>query len=149
MREAIGGTWLLGLVLTFIVFFVSFLAISVNYSKAFNVKNNIVDLIGKYEGNNCNARKKITTYLSDVGYLVSGVCPSGYSGYNLDGTISTGKSYYCISKDSIEESTLKKQYYRVIVFFKIDLPLVGNITTFRIKGETESIYFAKDEAICS
>ena len=54
MREAIGGTWLFGLVITFIVFFASFLAISINYSKAFNVKNNIVDLISKYEGNNCN-----------------------------------------------------------------------------------------------
>jgi len=51
VREAIGGTWLFGLVLTFIVFFASFLAVSINYSKAFNVKNNIVDLIGKYEGN--------------------------------------------------------------------------------------------------
>ena len=58
MREAIGGTWLFGLVITFIVFFASFLAISVNYSKAFNVKNNIVDMISKYEGNNCNARNK-------------------------------------------------------------------------------------------
>ena len=36
MREAIGGTWLFGLVLTFIVFFASFLAVSINYSKAFN-----------------------------------------------------------------------------------------------------------------
>ena len=45
MREAIGGTWLFGLVITFIVFFASFLAVSINYSKAFNVKNNIVDII--------------------------------------------------------------------------------------------------------
>ena len=45
MREAIGGTWLFGLVITFIVFFASFLAVSINYSKAFNVKNNVVDLI--------------------------------------------------------------------------------------------------------
>ena len=45
MREAIGGTWLFGLVITFIVFFASFLAISINYSKAFNVKKNINEII--------------------------------------------------------------------------------------------------------
>ena len=75
MREAIGGTWLFGLVITFIVFFASFLAISINYAKAFNVKNNVVDLISKYEGNNCNARKTISNYLKYTGYLVTGVCP--------------------------------------------------------------------------
>ena len=83
MREAIGGTWLFGLVLTFIVFFASFLAVSINYSKAFNVKNNIVDLIGKYEGNNCKSRKKISEYLYDVGYMVIGECSSGYYAYDL------------------------------------------------------------------
>ena len=155
MREAIGGTWLFGLVITFIVFFASFLAISVNYSKAFNVKNNVVDLISKYEGNNCNARKKIGEYLNDVGYLVTGLCDTGYDAYDLKGNKVTGSSrgYYCIKKDDTNTTTdIKKSYYRVMVFFKIDLPFIGNLTTFRIKGETESIYYAKDESsttICS
>ena len=168
MREAIGGTWLLGLVLTFIVFFASFLAISINYAKAFNVKNNIVDLLEKYEGNNKKAREHIASYLKDTGYLVTGSCPTSdendedpydefnYNGYNLDGeNTNGGKAYFCISKDSQEETTisdkendvLKKQYYRVIVFFKIDLPLIGELTTFRIRGETESIYFAVDDTV--
>ena len=162
MREAIGGTWLFGLVITFIVFFASFLAVSINYAKAFNVKNNVVDLISKYEGNNCNARKKIANYLKDTGYLVTGVCPKSgdylydgfnYIGYDLEGNqVADGKkAYYCVSTDSIEDTelatgdTLEKKYYRVMVFFKIDLPLVGELTTFKIKGETESIYFAKDD----
>ena len=164
MREAIGGTWLFGLVITFIVFFASFLAISINYSKAFNTKNNIVDLISKYEGNNCNSRKKIGEYLSDVGYLVPGTCPEEnveymgvtntykYIGYDMNGNpVPTGnKAYYCISENSTDNDTvLDKNFYRVIVFFKIDLPVVGDLTTFRIKGETESIYFATDQDFCS
>ncbi len=153
MREAIGGTWLFGLVITFIVFFASFLAISVNYSKAFNVKNNIVDMISKYEGNNCNARKKIGNYLSDVGYLVTGDCGSidgdKYDAYDLKGNkLASGKKgYYCIAKtDTGSDTDIKKSYYRVIVFFRVDLPVIGNITTFKIKGETESIYYANDES---
>ena len=159
MREVIGGTWLFGLVITFIVFFASFLAISVNYSKAFNVKNNVVDLISKYEGNNCKARKMITNYLKDTGYLVPGNCPKSgdylydgfsYKGYDLNGELVTsGKAYYCISDGSVDQSTddvvIEKQYYRVMVFFKLDLPMIGDLTTFKIKGETESIFFANDD----
>lgn len=153
MREAIGGTWLFGLVITFIVFFASFLAISVNYSKAFNVKNNVVDLISKYEGNNCNARKNIGKYLNDVGYLVTGECKNvdgvDYIPYDLNGNEVTGstRGYYCVAKDNTGSSTdIDKSYYRVMVFFRVDLPVIGNLTTFRIKGETESIYYAKDES---
>ena len=153
MREAIGGTWLFGLVITFIVFFASFLAISVNYSKAFNVKNNIVDMISKYEGNNCNARIKIGNYLNEVGYLVSGDCGSidgaEYEPYDLKGNkLASGKKgYYCIAKtDTGSNTDINKSYYKVIVFFRVDLPVIGNLTTFRIKGETESIYYAKDQS---
>ena len=150
MREAIGGTWLFGLVITFIVFFASFLAVSINYSKAFNVKNNVVDLIGKYEGNNCNARNKIASYLKDTGYLVASNCTSDdaytYQGYDLNGNPVTEKAYYCISEDSTDSSTvIDKNFYRVVIFFRIDLPMVGDLFTFKIKGETESVYFPKDE----
>lgn len=149
MREAIGGTWLFGLVITFIVFFASFLAVSINYSKAFNVKNNIVDLISKYEGNNCNARTKISEYLSNTGYLVAGKCDSGYQGYNLNGNpISNGKAYYCIKSDSTGNNTsIEKKFYSVEIFFKIDLPFVGDLTTFKIKGETEYIFFPTDKEL--
>lgn len=151
MREAIGGTWLFGLVITFIVFFASFLAISINYSKAFNVKNNIVDLISKYEGNNCNAREKISNYLKNTGYLVLNKCESDdgytYQGYDLKGDpVPPGKkAYYCISKDSTDNDTvIDKNFYRVKIFFRLDLPIVGDLFTFDIKGETESISFPHD-----
>ncbi len=39
MKESIGGTWLLGFVLVFIVIFSAYLAVSINYTKAFKVKN--------------------------------------------------------------------------------------------------------------
>ena len=156
MREAIGGTWLFGLVITFIVFFASFLAVSINYSKAFNVKNNIVDIISRYEGNNCNSRKQIVEYLRDVGYLVSGKCSEKDTngdgmndniGYNLNGEhVSSNKAYYCISSASTMSATsIEKKYYQVEIFFKIDLPIIGDLTSFRINGETEYIFFATDE----
>lgn len=149
MREAIGGTWLFGLVITFIVFFASFLAVSINYSKAFHVKNNVVDLISKYEGNNCKARNKISDYLRTSGALVTGKCPDGYNGYNLASEkVGTGKdAYYCIAGDETDSTSfMSKQFYRVIVFYKIDLPMLGNIATFKIKGETETIIYPSDQS---
>lgn len=50
MREAIGGTWLFGIVITFIVMFTSFLAYSISYTKAFNLKNEIINLIERNDG---------------------------------------------------------------------------------------------------
>ena len=52
-----------------------------------------------------------------------------------------------IARDNTGSSTdIDKSYYRVMVFFRVDLPVIGNLTTFKIKGETESIYYAKDES---
>ena len=50
MRESIGATWLMGIVMVFIALFASFLAFSINYSKAFRVKDGIVDRIERYNG---------------------------------------------------------------------------------------------------
>ena len=50
MRQAIGSTWILQLVIIFMLIFVAFLALSINYTKAFRVKNELVTMIEKYEG---------------------------------------------------------------------------------------------------
>ena len=42
MKEAMGGTWLTGLVIVFIFLFAGFLAYSISYTKAFRVKNEII-----------------------------------------------------------------------------------------------------------
>lgn len=147
MRESIGGAWILGIVMTFIVLFASFLAISINYSKAFKVKNNVVDLIEKNEGMNSHAVSDIYGYLQSQGYILKGVCSDGYTGFDKDGESTEDKSLYCVKKQSIsnEGTGLDKTYYSVEVFFRLDLPIFGEIFTFRVTGETMSIYFAKDD----
>ena len=61
MREAIGGTLLIQLVMFFIVIYVAFLAIAINYSITFRVKNQIITLIEEYEGYD-NAKPYIEEY---------------------------------------------------------------------------------------
>ena len=50
MREAIGGTWLFQIVIVFILLFTGFLCLSINRSKAFNVKDQIIQTIQSYNG---------------------------------------------------------------------------------------------------
>ncbi len=142
MREAIGGTWIFGIVVTFIVLFSSYLAISVNYSKAFRVKNEIVSLIEKYEGHNDTSAEKIEDYLNSVGYGIYSNCPTGTKGE----IVKNGKFKYCwqrIDDNTSSIVSLNRAYYNVRVFFKLDLPVIGNLFTFPVTGETKPVYSSK------
>ena len=50
MREAIGATWIFVIVIVFIIVFTGYLAFSVNYAKAFAVKDTIIDTLEKFNG---------------------------------------------------------------------------------------------------
>ena len=153
MRESIGGTWLGGIVIVFIVIFTSYLALSVNYSKAFKVKNGIIEIIEENEGLTDKAQTQIVSYLNAAGYYVYGNCnkvdpeytdgeQNGVlTGYERQG--STNKYKYCVYERSISNDTLNRKYYRVTVFFKFDIPLLDNVFTFPVTGETKAVYFAK------
>ena len=147
MRESIGGAWILGIVMTFIVLFASFLAISINYSKAFKVKNNVVDLIEKNEGMNESAAEDIWGYLQSQGYILKGKCRDAQAlGFDKDGVATNqNQSLYFVKRNKIDDTALNKTYYSVEVFFRLDLPVVGDIFTFSVTGETMSIYFAEND----
>lgn len=155
MRESIGGTWLMSIVIVFVVLFISFLAVSVNYSKAFKIKNGIINIIEKNQGLSDTAVDDINKLMSSAGYVVYGSCEANWKGCQKSNASST-KSKYCIaeeiySKDDDNSSIFgKKSYYRVTVFFRIDLPVIGNLLTFPIKGETKAVYTQKtlDQISC-
>ena len=50
MRESIGASWMLGIVVVFVFLFLFFLTYSINYTRAFNVKNEIINYIEHAEG---------------------------------------------------------------------------------------------------
>ena len=144
MREAIGGTWIFSIVIFFIVLFTGYLAVSVNYSKAFKVKNGIINIIEQNEGLNTAAQSQIDNYLNGVGYYVYSTCSTseGEKGYGTNNTNSGNR--YCISKRESGEGTFRKTYYKVRVFFRLDLPVFGSLLVFPVTGETKAVYFAND-----
>ena len=50
MREAVGGTLLLKIVLIFLVVYIGFMAIILNYGKTFRIKNRLINYIEQEEG---------------------------------------------------------------------------------------------------
>jgi len=153
MREAIGGTWITQLVIVFIFVFVAFLALSLNYSKAFRVKNVTLSLVEKNEGITNTTIERINNYLTYSGYTTKGRCSKGMYGIsnlnssnytNIDDD-NTNKFYYCISK--VKSGTTNfgnRAYYKVKLFFKFNLPVVGDIFTFTIDGQTKDVIYPAD-----
>ena len=154
MKEAIGGTSLFVIVIVILSVFAIYISISVNWSTAIKVKNEIIFYIEKNKGLNNDTLKEINTYLSDVGYFTSGTCPGdskqGWNGYNvgkIDGYITTGDIHYCVSKVNYiknQSDSMDRSYYRVRTFFMLDLPIIRRLG-LTIDGETKVITNPKDD----
>lgn len=157
MRESIGGTWLLGFVVLFIVLFSGYLAVSINYTKAFKVKNQIINLIEQNEGfrtssignlasasndelsSSSSTEDQIYLYIKNIGYATTAIDSSKCEGY---GNYYTGG--YCIKKIC----TANGKYYKVTSFIKIELPLIWTSFTIPINGETKTIFYDNSTIKC-
>lgn len=128
MREAIGGAVLIKLVMFFIAIYVCFLAIAVNYSITYRVKNQIINLIEAYEGAD-NAMPYIEQYIADIGYYRTALGNVAYNNPNC----SNG---YCIE----EIDSTRGTYYKITTYVVFDFPIVGRLANFPVTGETRVIY---------
>ena len=173
MREAIGGTWLFQIVIVFVLLFAGFMCLTINQSKAFNVKDRIIQTIQSYNGidleSECQddgkgALCEISSYLIDSAYRTTGNCNSlsendgyRYYGFSKEGTTNQKNAAFCIAKidsggirpdnDFASELPSSVAYYRVVVFYQLDLPIFHDLFNFRIKGDTKTIYVNKGEEV--
>ena len=156
MKQAIGSGWMLGFVSIFIVLFTAYLAISVNYTKAFKVKNRIISLIEENEGFTYSSdvketgtniddiknkakqetEDKIYLYLNEIGYNYTDVkCPDSIG----DGNEFTGG--YCVKKITNSQGS----DYTVATFISLELPIIWIKINVPITGETKVIYNVHDD----
>lgn len=146
MRESIGTAFVTGLVITFIIIFMVFFATSTSYTKAFKVKNKIVEILEKYDDIlhesptnsgrlTANVEAEISALLSDIGYRISPTqnnCPARNGQAAV--TKSTSANYeYCI----YEYSTPKGKYYGVTAYIYYEIPVFGIELRFPVYGETK------------
>ena len=140
MRDAVGGTFMIKLLLIFLAVYTVFIAIAINYAKAFKVKNKVINIIEQSEGvdyndvSDASVIGQINTYMNDIHY---GINTSSVEkkciGYDY---INTERGY-CISK--VENYDSSASYYRVTTFETISVPIVRLEFTVPIKGETRKI----------
>ena len=160
MKQAIGSTWIFQLVIIFILLFVSFLILTLTYSKSYKTKNEIINIIEKHEGVTNTSVAIINNYLDQSGYRYTHSCPNpdtspGWLGVSsldtdtLEKVVRGKKYYYCIRRHlnsqevkgsrAASNKNLTK-YYEVQIFFKFSLPVVENIGTFTTNGTTNDMF---------
>lgn len=136
MREALGTTFIVNLIVIFIIIFVILFAGSTGYTKAYKVKNQIVNIIEENRGViGATTKKEINDYLGRVGYKVGGKvtlpkkCEQNTNGYR-----------YCIEKidQSGDGENGRKYYYRVTTYMYLEIPIIASLIQIPVSGETKT-----------
>lgn len=126
MREAIGSSLLLNIVIVFVSIIIVFFVGTLSYSKAYRAKNRIVSVIEKYEDYNDGAKAEIKTSLGDMGYQI-GECN--------DSEGASGSGYkVCIYRKETEDGTY---YYKVKTYVQFYFPIINSLFSPAVSSETK------------
>ena len=156
MNEGIGSSTILVIIVVFIAFVSAYMAFNVNYTKAFRMKNKIVNLYEEYNGVCTNTigdgglqscESKIQSYKSEIAYSGGNIdCENNFyrpsnstidNNYRVDG--------FCIYKVKADTSVGEAiavdpnkdgYYYRVVTRIDIRIPIVQNALNLRILNVT-------------
>lgn len=146
MKEAIGNSLIFGLVITFIGIFILLFATSSSYTKAFKVKNKIVEILEKYDDIlgidsvngtvlSSTVEEEINNVLSESGYRISNNsngCPVRNNADPVNKN-TTSNYEYCI----YAYPTNKGTYYGVTTYIYYQIPVIGVELKFPVYGETK------------
>ena len=169
MKDSIGSVWLIGLMVTFIMLFVSYILVTVDYNRTYKMKNEVLSIIEKKHGmTNVTGRREtsaissgfvtvdagtlqtINVFLYGSGYHIKGQCPTdddatwyGVTDLNYNSTV----NYVRANKNTnyywcFAKYTIpnrNKSYYRVRIFFRMDFPVLGDILKYNVDGTTNVI----------
>lgn len=143
MREAFGGAFTIKLMLIFLAIYIAFIAVALNYAKAFRVKNQIINLIEQNEGiedtewtDQSGVIGEINNYLGQMSYYVDLNKVSN----NNTNTLHCYENGYCIEEYSLGSvDEINSVYYKVTTYVKIDLQVFRLNFTIPITGETRKI----------
>ena len=123
MREAIGSSWLIYLLLTFILIYVFFIAFIMNYAAAYRAANYVVTQIENNQG-------QLSDYACDAnGRGTSSVCSYISKKYHYIGPVDT-----CYIRNGNGSYV-----FRVRLKVKFEAPLFGQIGVMNVRAETKTI----------
>ena len=137
MKESFGAATNMYLFMFFFIIYVCFFAIALNFAKTYRIKNYVVDVLEQYQydggkiENYSFIKSKLDEYFDFVPYKGYNTYASNYCkdiGDNCEDY--GGASVIALGSDDA-------RYYRVVVFFKVEFPLL-EVASFYIpiSGET-------------
>ena len=145
MKDAVGGSLLLNIVVIFTSIVILFFAGIMAYSKAYKIKNRIIEVIEKYETYDDTVEPKLEEDLRKSGYIVATsaqVAAKCTDGQNLN----SSEYLYCVYRKSCDEYDpddenvcIGQRHYEVVTFIHFDFPVIGNMLTFKVKSETKML----------
>ncbi len=143
MREAFGGAFTIKLMLIFLAIYIAFIAVALNYAKAFRVKNKIIDIIEQNEGIDSYIDTKegsvigdINSYLNTVSYYVN---LANIKNNNTE-NINCYDRGYCIEETTAPVTDgITSKYYKVTTYININFPFFKLNFNIPITGETRKI----------
>lgn len=134
MKKAIGGTYIYGLIIIFLLIMFGFLMACFSYNKAFRVSKSTLKIIESYGGYNKLSSKEIERYLDSIGYYKFKInkedCP------DKEKLVLDANNGICVYQVELTEKSIT---YGLVSYMTIDLPLV-ELIKIPIYGETEKIY---------
>lgn len=163
MKESMSVTTIFQIVLLFILLFTAIMALTINNSNAFGVKDTIISAIEESNGyfkDGDNLNEDVVDAIIETSYRTRGKCDDDYTGYDRNGQVlgeGASNAAVCIKEVNVTESIddnldklsngtvatgtdLVGTYYQVKVFYQLDLPVVKQVYNFSTKGETRIIY---------
>ena len=148
MRDAFGGAFMLKLFLFFIIIYICIMAGAISYTKAFRVKNGIINIIeqnsfgGSGDGITIG---RIEEYLGSINYIYSETQVGDYC-KNMQDTEDEDNKYIFVNGACIVphysdvDNTESDVYYEVATFVHIELPFFRININVPVHGETKIIY---------
>lgn len=118
MREAIGGTMLMQIVLIFLIVYIMFMAVVINYGRVFRAKNNLITYIETEEGFKEGMTRKVRERATSIGY--------------------TSDIHACYTEGN------NTKYFSIMLFINFDLPLITSSVRIPVSGETSGIRNVSD-----
>lgn len=151
MKEAVGNTFILSIMITFIVIFIIIFAGSTSYTKAYKVKNRIIDIIENNEDSTKSNTistatfNEIDAFLAQTGYKVNASnksgCKASHGGTIVSNGSMSNQYRYCIEKIT----TTRGIYYGVTAYMYFEFPVASGLVELPVYGETKILGQLKEE----
>ena len=148
MKESIGYTVTLNIIIIFILVTFAVIFGIVSYSKAYRANSKIVNAIEKYEGYNSLSLIEINNNLTSLGYSPRGNTPIKCKATRNGGTLVEDSSFkstdeilfnYCVYKHT-SDGDYKHMSYGVVTYLEVDFSFFGTKLRLPVYAKTRRIY---------